>query len=432
MWLPGNKHLKAISIIFFILLLPGSLLNAENFEYAAGTATKSVIYISVFQKISTSEGVKYSKIGYGSGTIINQNGFVITNSHVVKGGEYFQAMLYDGTECTFEKINGRFYISDSATDLSVMKLEQKDGRKFIPISAASSDNLKAGQWVIAVGSPYGLKNSITSGVISSVGRYDVGFTEIEDFIQTDVPINPGNSGGPLVNQSGEMIGINTAIRTVSGGFQGISFAIPSNMVIRVFNEIITFGKVRRGWLGLLVKNEFIDSESGNYDVRVVSVIENSPAQKVGIKEGDIVREIDGEIINSKGEMLKIVKNSPVGNSLEMVIDRSGKIKSYKIGLTEKNSYLKHGKSREIIMEKYGLEFDTDSNKNLVVVTYVSPFRIEIHRDMLNTGDIILSVNGSRIKNIDQFYNVVDKSSYNIYGVEILRNSSRIGIRLNDK
>ncbi len=426
-----NKYLKKIVSALASVFFMTASLSAENFEFAAESAKKSVIYISVFEKVNTSGGAKYSKIGYGSGTIIDDDGSIVTNNHVVKGGDYFQAMLYDGTECNFEKVKGKYYISDLATDLSVMKLQKINGIQFVPIPSASSDDLKAGQWVIAIGSPYGLKNSITSGVISSVGRYDVGFTEIEDFIQTDVPINPGNSGGPLVNSDGRMIGINTAIRTVSGGFQGISFAIPSSMVMKVFNDLITYGKVRRGWLGLLVKNEFRESESGNYDVRVVSVITSSPAESSGLREGDIIREINKEIINSKGEMLKIVKNSPVGGTLEVILDRNGKIFIYKVVLVEKNSYMKFGKSIEVILDRYGLEFDFDANKNLVIVTYVSPFRSETHKNMLSPGDVILSVNNKNVKNMETFYNVVENSSYNIYSVEVLRESRKIGIKFNE-
>jgi serine protease Do len=238
------------------------------------------------------------KTGYGSGTIVSDDGYVVTNYHVVKEGRFYLALLHDGSECRFVRFSdGRHYLHDEGTDLAVLKLESR-GARFTPVTFGDSTRLREGESVIAVGNPYGLRHSVTSGIVSSLGRNDVGFAEIEDFIQTDVPINPGNSGGPLVNLKGEMVGVNTAIRTVSGGFQGISFAIPSDMVRKVFSELVAYGRVRRGWLGLLVKEEPAGGE--RRQIRVVSVLQNSPAIRAGIQPGDLILEADGEPLFSKG------------------------------------------------------------------------------------------------------------------------------------
>lgn len=411
-----------IIFLLFVFILPLSAANPPDFEYAANVSRQSVVYIAVYASVKTSQGVKYTKTGYGSGTIVDEAGHIVTNFHVVKGGDYFQAVLYNGAECSFEKINKSYYVSDKATDIAVMKMKRPSGVYFRPIKRADSSNLKAGQWVIAAGSPYGLKHSITFGIVSSIGRFDVGFAEIEDFIQTDVPINPGNSGGPLINIKGEMVGINTAIRTVSGGFQGISFAIPSNLVFRVYSDLINYGYVRRGWLGLLVKNEFRESGGDNYNVRVVSVLDKSPAQFAGIRKGDLVREVDDEIINSKGELLKIVKNRRIGNNLTIVVDRNGTILSFKLRLIEKRKYLKYGNDIEIIFDKYGFQVDLDAERRRTVITHVSAFKLQRHKNAIRQGDIVLSINNKTVSSPESFFSICRRYQYKIKVLNILRDN----------
>ncbi len=221
--------MKKIFTLFLIFIPLVIFANPSEFNMyfinASGTAKGSVVNISAYERIVTDSRTKLVRVSYGTGTIISKHGFVVTNHHVVKRGDFFRAVSSDGR--TFEMQlfdNGKYYVSDNKTDIAVLKLDNRDGTVFKPIKIADSTLLNEGEWVLAIGNPYGLRQSITAGIVSSKGRDSIGFTDIEDFIQTDVSINPGNSGGPLINLKGEMVGINTAIRSGSGGFQGISFA----------------------------------------------------------------------------------------------------------------------------------------------------------------------------------------------------------------
>jgi serine protease Do len=179
----------------------------------------------------------------------------------------------------------RRFLADLKTDIALLKIDNTEKEIFPTVRFAPSGNLQEGEWVLAIGNPYGLRQSITSGIISSTGRDNVGFVDIEDFIQSDVPINPGNSGGPLVNLYGEMVGMNTAIRTVTGGYQGISFAIPSRIVEHVADELISHGRVRRGWLGFLAREKRQAGKGITTEVEITSIIKDSPAEKTVYRRG---------------------------------------------------------------------------------------------------------------------------------------------------
>ncbi|NLV68783.1 MAG: trypsin-like serine protease, partial [Spirochaetes bacterium] len=246
---------------------PGSF--NEYFIRASTSVKPSVVNIIAYQKKFREGKVRLLRVSYGTGTIISSGGYVVTNYHVVKKGEYFRIICSDGSNYEISKFeDGSSFHADLKTDLAVLRIDSNSEKSFTPIKFADSNNLNEGEWVIAIGNPYGLKQSITAGIVSSKGRDNIGFSDIEDFIQTDVSINPGNSGGPLVNLYGEMVGINTAIRSASGGFQGISFAIPSNIVRQVCQDLIAYGRVRRGWLGFIARET---SSSGIRDRKTVEV-----------------------------------------------------------------------------------------------------------------------------------------------------------------
>ena len=322
-----------------IFLFAGAAsIRAQNFVSAARVAKPSVVYVSVY-KTDSREGKKnYTKAGYGSGTIVSADGYVLTNYHVVNKGSFYQITLSDGTECEVERMpNGAFYYADEGIDLAVLKIKNHDLRRFRAASFGDSDALSEGEWVIAIGNPYGLRHSVTCGIVSSTGRSDVGFAEIEDFIQTDVPINPGNSGGPLVNERGEIVGINTAIRTVSGGYQGISFAIPSKLAEKVFKELLAYGHVRRGWLGIVVKENRRSQGSDASDLCVISVVKDSPAGSVGIEEGDLLRQVDGVSMTSQGKLMRCIKNKVVGAPVRLTISRDGKLRTIPLCCVKRNT-----------------------------------------------------------------------------------------------
>jgi serine protease Do len=410
----------ALSVL--IISAGTSSLYAQKFVSAARIAKPSVVYVAVYQTDSRDGKKNYTKTGYGSGTIVSDDGYVLTNFHVVNKGNFYQITLSDGTECDVERMtNGEFYLADEGIDLAVLKIKNSERRQFKAAVFGDSGSLSEGDWVIAIGNPYGLRHSVTGGIVSSVGRSDIGFAEIEDFIQTDVPINPGNSGGPLVNEQGEIVGINTAIRTVSGGYQGISFAIPSKLAEKVFRELLSYGHVRRGWLGVIVKEDRRSTDSDLSDLRVISVIKNSPAGDVGIEEGDILRQVDGVTVSSQGKLMRFVKNKAVGSQLRLTVSRDGKLHDYMIVLREKAIYKKVSKAISSLMDSYGIELSEDRTTGLLVVTYLSPLRMTTHGNQIRQGDILLSINGAHLKGMDEFARIYSKWEYSISKATVSRN-----------
>ncbi len=390
------------------------------FIKAARKAQPSVVNIIIYQ-VRTKNGEKYySKVGYGSGTIITKSGYVITNYHVVKKGNFYQITLNDGTECEVQKIkNGKYYIEDVKTDIALLKIDDSDLLDLKPIEIDNSNHLSEGEWVIAIGNPYGLRQSVTCGIVSSKGRNDIGFAYIEDFIQTDVPINPGNSGGPLINLQGKLVGINTAIRTISGGYQGISFAIPSNIVRQVSNELIRYGRVRRGWLGFIAREKKIYITRVKTIMEVISVIKDSPAEFSGIRKGDVIKEINGRKIHSLGELVKSIGNKPVNSKLAITVSRDGHLFEYSLILREKTKHRHLQRGLRSLYSLYGIELDENSRRGDVIISYLSPMGVA-YQNGLKKGDVIVSINGINIATIEDIINVFYKSKSMIQRVEIYR------------
>jgi len=411
-------------IILFLLLStviyadPGEL--NRYFINASAIVKPSVVNITAYEKRGRKPGAKLARVSYGTGTIISRHGFVVTNHHVVKKGDFFRAVCSNGKTYDMQLFsNGRYYLSDNKTDLAVLKLDNRDGSVFTPVKIGDSSLLREGEWVLAIGNPYGLRQSITAGIVSSKGRDNIGFTDIEDFIQTDVSINPGNSGGPLVNLNGEMVGINTAIRSGSGGFQGISFAIPSNIVRQVCYELTEFGRVRRGWLGLIARERELSYGSEKKIVEIVSVIRNSPAETAGIRQGDVIREIGGSRIESLGTLTRLIGNKGVGSRIHLVVSRSGKIHDILLILREKEEYERMQNDLSLLFQSYGIEVDEDSASGRIVVSYISPR--SPYRDLVR-GDIIVSLNNRKTETIDEFLDLFRKSGRKIDTMEIMRDT----------
>jgi serine protease Do len=257
----------------------------------------------------------------GSGVIVSTEGYILTNNHVVKDADKITVTLSDKRE-----FDGEVVGTDPKTDIAVIKIKA-DGLHVI--KWGDSDELKVGEFVIAVGSPYGLQQTVTSGIVSAKGRANVRIADYEDFIQTDAAINPGNSGGPLINIRGELVGINTAIFSTSGGYQGIGFSIPSNMVKVVMDSLVKHGKVVRGWLGVTIQpvTQELAKQFGLEEAQgalVSDVIEGSPAEKAGLRRGDIIVEYDGDkVVDSIGLRNKVASTAP-GTKAKMVVVRDGK------------------------------------------------------------------------------------------------------------
>ncbi len=254
----------------------------------------------------------------GSGFIIEEKGIVITNNHVIQGAEDVYVRVNGDKEYEAEIIG-----ADPGMDLAVLQIKSND--KFIPVKFGDSDKARIGDWVIAIGNPFGLGGTVTAGIISARNR-SIGLSRYEDYIQTDASINQGNSGGPLFNMDGDVVGINTAILGQSGSI-GIGFAIPSNSAQRVIRQLIEFGETKRGWLGVRIQGvtkEIAEVEELGKPrgALVASVAENSPSEKGGIKAGDIILEFDGKIINEMPELPRIVAETDVGKKVKVKIWRN--------------------------------------------------------------------------------------------------------------
>lgn len=261
--------------------------------------------------------------GMGSGVIVSADGVVLTNNHVVENGENIRVTVSDGREFDAEVLG-----TDPESDLAVLKLQGKVG-KLTPIKVGNSETLRLGETVLAIGNPFGVGQTVTMGIVSAKGRADVGIVDYENFIQTDAAINPGNSGGALVNMRGELVGINTAILSRSGGYQGIGFAIPTSMAEHVKDSIVKSGKVTRGWLGVGIqdiKPELAEA-LGLADTRGVlisQVMNGGPADKAGIEQGDVVRSIDGRPTNTLGQLRNAIASAGAKKTVNLDVIRKGK------------------------------------------------------------------------------------------------------------
>jgi len=259
--------------------------------------------------------------GTGSGVIISPDGYILTNNHVAGAATEISAKLSDGREFKARRIG-----TDSETDLALIKVEAKN----LPYATlGDSSKLEQGEWVIALGSPFGLEQTMTAGIVSATGRQFGGV--YDNYIQTDASINPGNSGGPLLNMNGEVIGINTMIYSRSGGSEGIGFSVPSNMAKKVQEQLLRNGRVSRGYLGVNLQ----DSNSAGDGALVADLSEDSPASKAGLRGGDLIVEFDGRPVKSSRQLTEIVADTPVGKTVKTRFVRDGQTQTASITLAER-------------------------------------------------------------------------------------------------
>ncbi|MGO9097668.1 MAG: Do family serine endopeptidase [Bryobacteraceae bacterium] len=268
--------------------------------------------------------------GTGSGFIVDKNGYILTNNHVVDGATRVRVQLHgDTTEYTAKVIG-----TDTELDLAVIKIDA--GKPLPPVKIGNSDGVQVGEWAVAIGSPFGLEATVTAGIISAKGRNNPDPDHgLQRFLQTDAAINPGNSGGPLLNINGEVIGVNTMIATNSGGYQGIGFALPINQAVYSYNQIIKSGKVSRGAIGIKFdrnqKPELLKAYGGGASgVFVSQVTPGKPADKAGIKEGDIITAFNGKPVKDGDELVGLVSQTPVGESVPVTVLRDGKTQDLKV------------------------------------------------------------------------------------------------------
>lgn len=346
------------------------------------------------------------QLSQGSGFIVSADGYILTNAHVIKGADKITVVLNDGRE-----IDATVVGSDGRTDIAVIKIE---GKNFPYLSLGDSDKMDIGEWVVAIGSPFQLEASVTVGVISAKGRQNLRITDLEDFIQTDAAINPGNSGGPLLNLESEVIGINTAIVSRSGGYMGIGFSIPSNMAKNVMNQIIQNGVVTRGFLGVSLQPVDKDiADAFNLEkaegALISDVAKDSPADKAGLKQGDIILEYNGTVVKSLGGFRNEISLMTPGSKVSLKVSRKGSILTIPVTLGTASDSLSTASG---IAQKLGIEVEQltpDTAQQLgypqgelgVVITKVKPGSAASMAG-LRPGFIILSLNHKAIKTVADF------------------------------
>lgn len=362
----------------------------------------------------------------GSGVIINKNGYIVTNNHVVQGADFVEVTMNDNSTYKAEVIG-----TDPDTDLAVIKVNQQD----LPyLSFVDSDQSKVGQWVLAVGNPFNLNSTVTAGIISAKGRNiniinsnsrgeteQLGNTAIESFIQTDAAINPGNSGGALVSLDGGLLGINTAIASPTGAYSGYGFAVPSNIVSKVVEDLISFGTVQRGWLGVTVQNvdsdlakrESLDRNEGAF---IADFAENSAAKESGLEKGDVVIKLDDAEIKSSSALIEYIGRKRPGDKIAVKVDRKGKIVTVPVVLKNKNGDMSTIKREEKdAVASLGVELDDVDQKilnslelrNGVRVSKLEKGKLSKYTEM-REGFIITHVDDKAVKTAKEVYEILKK------------------------
>ena len=466
------KLLNKILIIFIIFNF--SFANSkpvpESFADLADQLMPSVVNISTTQTVRTTTnqfpfqfppGSPFGEMfkdferpterkasSLGSGFIIDTKGTVITNNHVISGADDILVRVGD------KEYKAKVIGADPYMDIAVLKMETKD--QFKPVSFGDSDKARVGDWAVAIGNPFGLGGTVTAGIISARNR-DINLTRYDDFIQTDASINQGNSGGPLFNLKGEVIGINTAIIAPGqSGSIGIGFAIPANAASNVIDQLIKFGETRRGWLGVRIQEvtkeiaevEKLKEPSG---ALVASVSEKSPADKSGLKAGDIILELDGKKINSTRELVKVVASTKVGKSVTIKVWRNKRLISKKLTLGRLESSKEFKSAKKLPTKNTETEIETlkivvralneedikkrnlpKNSKGILIVEMSN--RSPLAR-FLSVNDIILEVQKTAVSSetIDQFVkNIIKKGEQTLLLTILNKNNQRryIGVKIN--
>lgn len=354
----------------------------------------------------------------GSGVIVSEDGYIVTNNHVIEKAQEIKVLLSNKKDYK-AKIIG----ADPKTDIAVIKIDAK-GLNALPWG--DSNKLKVGELVFAIGNPFGLNQTVTRGVISAVGRANVGIADYEDFIQTDAAINPGNSGGALVNIRGELIGVNTAILSRTGGYQGIGFAVPSSMARQVMDSLVKYKKVVRGWLGVSIQDVTSDlaDEFGVKDLKgalVSGVMKKSPADKAGIKQGDVILQYNGKIVEDTGHLRNMVSQTPINTTVKVKMLRAKKELEVEVVIAELPKKLSGTSQREEEAEnnnagesgaltglvareltpELARRFGIDENEKGVVVLKADPSG-KVFEAGIRPGDIILQINQKTITNLEEY------------------------------
>lgn len=360
--------------------------------------------------------------GQGSGVIIDgEKGYIVTNNHVIENADKITVTLNDGHEYTAKLIG-----KDPLSDIALIKIEE--AKKLTAIALADSDKLRVGDYVVAIGNPFGIGQTVTSGIISALARSGLNMNGFENFIQTDASINQGNSGGALVNLNGELVGINTAIIAPSGGNIGIGFAIPSNMVKNLTSQLIEYGEVKRGVLGIkgneltsdIAKAFDLDVQKGAF---VSEVLEDSAAKAAGIKSGDVIVSMDGKPVDSFAELRAKIATTGAGRTVQLGIIRDGKTITVSVKLKNSDESTSEAKSLHPALEGATLSNGNVKGQKGVLIESITK-NSPASRLSLQKGDLITGVNKQRITNIADLRKIID-SKPSAIALNIVRGDSQL-------
>lgn len=360
---------------------------------------------------SNQPGREHKERSLGSGFIIDRAGYIVTNNHVIAEADEIKVRLASGKEFDAEVVG-----KDPKTDLALIKI--KNAKNLKPLPLGDSKNLKVGTWVVAIGSPFGLEQTVTQGIVSAKGRY-IGAGTYDDFIQTDASINPGNSGGPLLNLKGQVVGINTAI--VARG-QGIGFAIPIDMARNIVDQLKDKGEVTRGWLGVQIRD--LDESLASYyklkpfsGVYVENVVPGDPADQAGIRSGDIITTVDGQPVTSGRELASLIASIPVGQKTRVALMRDGKKKNISVKISKQSDEKVQLATKKSSNDDLGLrvaelsserarQFGLDDDESGVLVIEVAP-ESRADKAGVRVGDVIKGVNLKKVGNIKDYQALLD-------------------------
>jgi Do/DeqQ family serine protease len=355
-----------------------------------------------------------ARVGTGSGVIINREGYIVTNNHVIDNADDIEVTLNDN-----RVFKARVVGTDPSTDLALLEIK---GKELPLLPLANSDEVEIGEWVLAVGNPFNLNSTVTAGIVSAKAR-NINIlrdqSAIESFIQTDAAINPGNSGGALVNLQGGLIGINTAIASPTGAYAGYGFAVPANIVNKVVEDLIKYGAVQRGYLGLMIRSvdgnlareKELEVTTGVY---VDSIAAKSAAGNAGVRVGDVITRVDEMNVNSSGELLERIGRKRPGDKVKLTVNRKGKEQEFLVTLRNQEGRTEIlTKDKREILDVLGIELEEIKNRTAselgvpggVRITRIGPGQLK-HQTDVREGFVITKVDGKTIKSVDEFVNVL--------------------------
>lgn len=369
-------------------------------------------------------GQPREQVGTGSGVIISEDGYVVTNNHVIRGASEIDITLNDNRTFPAKLIG-----TDSKMDIALLKIDADE--KFPYAVFADSDNIKVGEWVLAIGNPYNLNSTVTAGIVSAKAR-NLATSGIQSFIQTDAAVNPGNSGGALVNTNGDLIGINTMISSNTGSYVGYSFAVPSNITRKIVEDLMEFGKVQKGILGVqgfeinsqIAEKLDLKTTQGFY---VNDVRKNTGAEKAGVKEGDVITQIDDRLIRSFSDLNAVISTKRPNDKVTALLNRNGKPQSIEITLTNKELMnieykgfeLENLSDRE--KSKHGIDYGIKINN--ITNPRFKPYENELK------NAIVIGINGSKVEDIESANKLLNHSADRIRLDIITSNGERVRLML---